>query len=71
MHVSKSGLVVCAKGLVLGCSPDGTEVIYPNCEDAFGLLVVKCPEAKFHVTPLEDCVDPQFYVSMCIYYAQV
>ena len=30
-------------------------------EDPFGLLEVKCPEIKFHVTPLEACVDPQFF----------
>ena len=53
--------VVCANCPVLGCSPDGT-VVDPNCEDSFGLLEVKCPETKFHVTPLEACVDPQFFV---------
>ena len=80
VHVFKSGFVVCSNFPILGCSPDA-KVIDPNCEDAFGLLEVKCPETKFEMSPLEACSDPKFFCErvgdMCklkqhhAYYAQV
>ena len=44
---------------ILAGSPDARVVDF-GCERHFGLAEVKCPETKFHVTPLEACEDPTF-----------
>ena len=44
---------------ILASSPDAGVVDF-GCERHFGLAEVKCPETKFHVTPLEACEDPTF-----------
>ena len=44
----------------LGGSPDG-RVIDFGCQNHFGLAEAKCPETKYHVTPLEACQDPSFF----------
>ena len=33
-----------------------------GCSLCSGLAVVKCPHTKFHVTPLEACSDPTFFM---------
>ena len=55
----KSGLVVGMDTPFLGASPDG-KVIDLKCIDQFGLVEIKCPQTKFHVTPLEACSDAGF-----------
>ena len=57
MAALKSGLVVSKSYPVLGATPDAKIVDY-GCFICFGLGEVKCPHAKFHVTPLEACLIP-------------
>ena len=59
--VLKSGFVVSEAFPVLGASPD-VKVIDFGCSICFGLAEVKCPHTKFHVTPLEACSDPNFFM---------
>ena len=59
--VLKSGFVVSQAFPVLGASPDA-KVIDFGCSICFGLAEVKCPHTKFHVTPLEACSDPNFFM---------
>ena len=59
--VLKSGFVVSQAFPVLGASPDA-KVIDFGCSICFGLAEVKCPHTKFHVTPLEACSDPNFFL---------
>ena len=59
--VLKSGFVVSEAFPVLGASPDA-KVIDFGCSICFGLAEVKCPHTKFHVTPLEACSDPNFFM---------
>ena len=59
--VLKSGFVVSEAFPVLGASPDA-KVIDFGCSICFGLAKVKCPNTKFHVTPLEACSDPNFFM---------
>ena len=61
VKVLKSGLSVSPKISILGCLPDA-KVIDLSCRDRFGLGEVKCPSSKFHVTPLEGCDDPGFFM---------
>ena len=56
--VLKSGFVVSKSCPVLGASPDA-KVVDCGCSLCFGLAEVKCP---FHVTPLEACSDPAFFM---------
>ena len=44
----------------VGSSPDGRVVDF-GCQNNFGLSEVKCPETKFHVTPLDACQDLNFF----------
>ena len=46
---------------VLDASPDA-RIIDKGCSICFGLGEVKCPYTKFHVTPLEACSDPNFFM---------
>ena len=59
--VLKSGFVVLKSCPVLGASPDAKVVDF-GCSLCFGLAEVKCPHTKFHVTPLEACSDPTFFM---------
>ena len=59
--VLKSGFVVSKSCPVLGASPDAKVVDF-GCSLCFGLAEVKCPPTKFHVTPLEACSDPTFFM---------
>ena len=59
--VLKSGFVVSEAFPVLGASPDA-KVIDFGCSICFGLAEVKCPHTKFHVTLLEACSDPNFFM---------
>ena len=79
--VLKSGFVVSEAFPVLGASPDA-KVIDFGYSICFGLAEVKCPHTKFHVTPLEACSDPNFFMekisdTQCrrkrdhVYYGQV
>lgn len=56
----KSGLVVAMDAPFLGASPD-SKVIEVACENQYGLVEIKCPHTKFHVTPLEACSDKTFF----------
>lgn len=38
------------------------KVVDFGCSLCFGLAEVKCPYTKFHVTPLESCSDPTFFM---------
>ena len=58
--VLKTGFVVCLEMSFLGGSPDG-RVIDFGCQNHFGLAEAKCPETKYHVTPLEACQDLSFF----------
>ncbi|KAK2547039.1 hypothetical protein P5673_033198 [Acropora cervicornis] len=60
VKVLKTGFVVCMEMPFLGGSPDG-RVIDFGCQNHFGLAEAKCPETKYHVTPLEACQDPSFF----------
>ena len=59
--VLRSGFVVSKSCPVLGASPDA-RIIDKGCSICFGLGEVKCPYTKFHVTPLEACSDPNFFM---------
>lgn len=59
--VLRSGFVVSKSFPILGASPDA-KVIDKGCTLCFGLGEVKCPYTKFHVTPLEACSDPKFFM---------
>ena len=60
VKVLKCGFVVCHDMPFIGSSPDGRVVDF-GCQNNFGLSEVKCPETKFHVTPLDACQDPNFF----------
>ena len=49
VKVLRSGLFVCPKIPVLGCSPDA-KITDLNCKHCFGLREVKCPSSKFNFT---------------------
>ena len=57
----KCGFVVCQEMPILGSSPDG-RVIDFGCQDHVGVAEVKCPGTKYHVTPLDACQDPNFFL---------
>ena len=59
--VLRSGFVVSKSCPVLGASPDA-RIIDKGCSICFGLGEVKCSYTKFHVTPLEACSDPNFFM---------
>ena len=59
VKVLKCGLVISQHMTILAGSPDARVVDF-GCEPHFGLAEVKCPETKYHVTPLEACEDPTF-----------
>ena len=59
--VLRSGFVVSKSCPVLGASPDA-RIIDKGCSICFRLGKVKCPYTKFHVTPLEACSDPNFFM---------
>ena len=63
--VLKSGFVVSKSCPVLGASPDAKVVDF-GCSLCFGLAEVKCPHTKFHVTPLEACSHPTFFIIIII-----
>ena len=58
--VFKSGLVVSMASPFLAASPDG-KVIDHGCSKPFGLVEIKCPYSKFHVSPLDACEDESFF----------
>ena len=59
--VLKSGLVVSKGFPVLGATPY-VKIVDFGCSVCSGLAEVKCPHTKFHVTPLEACSDPTFFM---------
>ena len=59
--VVKSGLVASKVLPVLGATPDAKIVDF-GCVVCFGLAKVKCPHTTFHVTPLDACSDPTFFM---------
>ena len=61
VSVFRSGFVISKSFPVLGASPDA-RIIDKGCSICFGLGEVKCPYTKFHVTPLEACSDPKFFM---------
>ena len=54
------GLVVSMASPFLEASPHG-KVIDRGCSKPFGLVGVKFPYTKFHVSPLEACADESFF----------
>ena len=59
VSVFKIGLVVSMASPFLEASPHG-KVIDRGCSKPFGLVEVKFPYTKFHVSPLEACADVSF-----------
>ena len=59
IQLFKCGLVVIQDAPFLGATPDG-KVIEACNDDKYGLVEIKCPHTKFHVTPLEACSDASF-----------
>ena len=59
--VLRSGFVVSKSYPVLGASPYA-RIIDKGCSICFGLGEVKYPYTKFHVTPLDTCSDPNFFM---------
>ena len=59
--VLRSGFVISKSCPVLGASPD-VKIVDKGCVHCFGLGEVKCPYTKFHVTPLDACSDPNFFM---------
>ena len=57
--VLKCGLIVCEGNSILAATPDA-KVIDVGCVKPFDLAEVKCPQTKFHVTPLDACSDTNF-----------
>ena len=55
----KIGLVVSMASPFLEASPDD-KFIDRGCGKPFGLVEVKCPYTKFHVSLLEACADGSF-----------
>jgi len=63
VKVLKSGLFVSPKIPILGCSPD-SKVIDLSVKDRFGIVEVKCPFSKSHISPVDACEDPAFYMEL-------
>ena len=61
VKVLPSGFVVSLGMPIIGSTPD-PRVIDFGCVDHFGLAEVKCPYTKHHVTPLDGCSDPKFFM---------
>lgn len=61
MQVLPCGFVVDYNCPILGATPDA-RVIDLGCTDHYGIVEVKCPKSKFHVTPLEASTDPSFFM---------
>lgn len=61
VKVLPCGFVVSQGIPIIGATPDA-RVIDFGCVDHFGLLEVKCPYTKHHVTPLDACSDPKIFV---------
>lgn len=57
--VLKCGVVISQEVAILAGSPVARVVDF-GFKHHFGLAEVKCPETKYHVTPLEACEDPSF-----------
>ena len=57
----KCGFVVSHDMLFIGSSPDGRVVDF-GYQNNFGLSEVKCPEIEFHVSPLDACQEPNFFL---------
>ena len=79
--VLKSGMVASKSFPVLGATPDA-KVVNFGSSMCFSLAEVKCSHTKFHMTPLDACSDPGFFIkkisaNQCrlrrdhAYYAQV
>ena len=58
--VKKCGFIIHPRHGWLGASPDG-RVVDRLCNEAEGILEIKCPFSKRDVTPLEACQDINFY----------
>ena len=61
VKVLPCGLVVSKGCLILGATPDARVVDF-GCSDYFGIADVKCPYTKYHVTPLDACTDPKYFM---------
>ena len=61
VKVLPCGFVVSQGIPIIGATPDA-RVIDFGCVDHFGLAEVKCPYTKHHVTPLDACSDPKFFM---------
>lgn len=57
--VLKCGLVISQEVAILDGSPDARVVDF-GTSTILEFAEVKCPETKYHVTPLEACKDPSF-----------
>ena len=53
VKVLKSGLVVSMACPIFAASPEG-KVVDHSCSKLFGLVEVKCPFSKFHVSSLDQ-----------------
>ena len=61
VKVLPCGLVVSKGCPILGATPDARVVDF-GCTDYFGIAEVKCPYTRYHVTPLDACTDPKFFM---------
>lgn len=61
VKVLPSGFVVSQGIPIIRATPDA-RVIDFGCVDHFGLAGVKCSYTKYHVTPLDACSDPKFFM---------
>ena len=61
VKVLPCGFVVSKGCPILGATPDARVVDF-GCTDYFGIAEVKCPCTKYHVTPLDACTDPKFFM---------
>ena len=61
VKVLPCGLVVSKGCSLLGATPDA-QVVDFGCTDYFGIAEVKGPYTKYHVSPLDACTDPKFFM---------
>ena len=55
------GLVVSKGCPIVAATPDARVVDF-GCIDYFGIAEVKYPYTKYHVTPLDVCTDPKYFM---------
>ena len=62
LTVTASGFYISMTDPYLGASPDGAVYDPSNASQPFGFVEVKCPYTARNMTPVEACLQPNFFV---------